>query len=160
MPTFLIVLAVLGLLFVCFCLWVRAKIRRGVSWVKVTMLEAAQKELRQKSEKPEGAADPELPALIERVDAAYAKAKAAHEKGDYKGVADAADAVLKELLERVSAQAKKEVEDESKARQAGDGPVVIDVTPNAPTSCAADSDAPKALPKPDDKTGTDKPAGQ
>ncbi len=156
MQTFLIVLGVLALLFICFCLWVRAKVKRGVSWVKVAMLEAAQKELRQKAETPEGAADAELPALRERVDTAYAAAKAAHEKGDFNGVATAADAVLKELLERVSAQAKKEAEAESKARQ-GDGTIVIDV-PAGPTSCAAE---PKALPKPDDAAGTtDKPAGQ
>lgn len=155
MPTFLIVLGVLALLFICFCLWVRAKVRRGVSWVKVTMLEAAQKELRQKSETPEGAADAELPALRERVDTAYAAAKAAHEKGDFKGVAAAADAVLKELLERVSAQAKKEAEAESKVRQADPGTIVIDVPTAGPTSCASE---PKALPKPDD--ATDKPAGQ
>lgn len=158
MPTFLIVLAILALLFVCFCLWVRSKVRRGVAWVKVTMLEAALKELRQKAEKPD--AEPELPALIERVDAALAKAKAAHAKGDTSGVAEAADTILAELLQRVSDQAKKEVDAEGK------GTVVIDVTPNEPvtrTSCDAGiEDKPVlALPKPADPTDpANPPAGQ
>ncbi|MDZ4834030.1 MAG: hypothetical protein SGJ27_09665, partial [Candidatus Melainabacteria bacterium] len=145
--TILIVLGVIALLFVCAALWIRSKARRGISWVKVSMLEAALKELRQKADKPGQEPDPELPALTERVETALTNAKAAHAKGDWNAVAEAADKVLAELFQRVSDQAKKEADAEEKARLAGNGKVidgtVIDVTPTepaalpAPTSCAA-----------------------
>jgi uncharacterized protein (DUF885 family) len=149
MHTFLIILAVLAVLFFAAVLWVRSKIRRGVAWVKVTVLEKGVEELRLKVAAPD--ADPELAPLLERAEAALTKAKAANTNGDVRGVSEAADPILKELLERVAAQAEKEA-------TAKDG-IVIDVTPTepkaplslpapertAPSSCAAPVDAPKPV---------------
>ncbi len=133
MQTFLIILAVLAVLFIAAVLWIRSKVRRGVAWLKVTVLEKGVEELRLKVAAPD--ADPELAPLLERAEAALNKAKAAYSNGDVRGVSEAADPILKELLERV-AKAEKEAKDG----------IVIDVTPTEPK-------APLSLPAPD-KTAT------
>lgn len=93
--------------------WARAKLRRGIRWLKVQGLEAAVDELRRKVAEPGKEPDPEIEALLTRVVEAHEKSKAAFERGDLHAVDEAADPVLSELMERV----KKKAEEEELAKQ-------------------------------------------
>lgn len=107
-------------------LWVRNKIRRGVAWLKVHGLERAAVELRQELEKiqksnlePKAGEDPEgeIIALLGRVETAHSAAKAAYSHGDYVGVANAADAVVLELFNRMEKRARDQAAKESAQRR-------------------------------------------
>lgn len=93
--------------------WARAKLRRGIRWLKVQALESGVDELRRKVGEPGKEPNPELEALLSRVIEAHDKAKAAYERGDLDAIDEVADPVLSELFERV----KKKAEEEELAKQ-------------------------------------------
>jgi hypothetical protein len=114
---FLMLFAVLAALVIIAYIAVRRKIVRGVASLKVLGLEAAEKELKQ-AQSQATEPDAERDALLARVEAAHAAAKAAYAKGDMNAVSRVADPVLKELLEAVQKKVKAEEARREAERQA------------------------------------------
>jgi len=145
LAVFLVIVGLLAVAGLTLFFWVRAKARRGIAWLKVQGLAEGLKELREKQSgtPADQQPDAELAALIARVETAHGKAKTAYEKEDWNGVSEAADPVLKELLERLEEKLRKEQEAKAAAAKASDPAALPAPTDSAESRSDAAPDAEK-----------------